>query len=149
MNGKRIGVAVVGVRGWSSRAHIPALQSLPDIDLLAVCAAHTETAQQAAERSQVPLAFHDYRELMSHPEVDLVTIAVGVPLHVTIAQAALEAGKHVFCEWLLAMDSAEAEILVLSQGGFRLVQKLVSSMEQISRESSRHGTLEVSGGLVG
>jgi predicted dehydrogenase len=40
--------------------------------------------------------------------VDLVVVTVKVPAHVELVRAALDAGKHVYCEWPLATTAAEA-----------------------------------------
>jgi predicted dehydrogenase len=40
--------------------------------------------------------------------VDLVVVTVKVPAHVELVRAALDAGKHVYCEWPLTTTAAEA-----------------------------------------
>lgn len=39
--------------------------------------------------------------MVRHPDVDMVCVITSVMHHHALAMAALEAGKHVFCEWLL------------------------------------------------
>jgi len=56
----------------------------------------------------VPLAFSDAEKLARHPEVDLVTVSVKVPDHYLPVMAAIEAGKHVYCEWPLGRNTDEA-----------------------------------------
>src|SRR5439155_12954573 len=46
--------------------------------------------------------------LARHPAVDLVTVSVKVPDHYRPVMAAIEAGKHVYCEWPLGRDTEEA-----------------------------------------
>src|SRR5215212_7744712 len=101
----RVGIIGASVRrGWGLNAHIPAIRELPDLTLQAVCTAHSETARESADAFGAPLAFSDYRELVEHPEIDLVTIAVRVPWHHEMVLAAVAAGKHVYCEWPLAFN---------------------------------------------
>ena len=47
-------------------------------------------------------------KLAQHPDVDLVTVCVNVPDHFTPVMAAIDAGKHVYSEWPLGRNSAEA-----------------------------------------
>ena len=111
MAAERIRVGIIGANvsyGWGTRAHIPAMQALPEFDLVAVCTTRKETAEETARRFGITLAFDDHRELVSHPDVDLVLVCVRVPGHHALVTAALEAGKHVFCEWPLGANTEQA-----------------------------------------
>ena len=111
----KIRVGMVGItpnRGFSSIAHMPALQALPDFEIVAVCTTRQETADAAAKHYGVPLAFADPVKLAQHPDVDLVTVCVKVPDHFTPVMAAIDAGKHVYSEWPLGRNTAEASKLL-------------------------------------
>jgi predicted dehydrogenase len=108
----RIRVGIVGLspnRGFASVAHIPALRGLPDFAITAVCTTRHESAEATARHFGIPLAFSDPVALARHPDVDLVTVTVKVPDHLSPVMAAIEAGKHVYCEWPLGRDTEEAE----------------------------------------
>lgn len=49
----------------------------------------------------------DYKELLANPDVDAVVIATPLFLHGPMAIAALEAGKHVYCEKAMAYSVGE------------------------------------------
>ena len=107
----KIGVGIIGANanyGWSKRAHLPALLSLPDFELAAVCTSRPETAEESKSFYGAKLAFHDYTEMSNHPDVDLVVVSVSVPAHYGMVTAGLQAGKHVFCEWPLGANTDEA-----------------------------------------
>jgi predicted dehydrogenase len=107
----KIRVGIVGAsasRGFASIAHIPALRSLPQFDIAAVCTTRQETAEAAAAEYGARLAFSDPEALARHSDVDLVTISVKVPDHYRPVMAAIAAGKHVYCEWPLGRDTDEA-----------------------------------------
>jgi predicted dehydrogenase len=107
----KIRVGIVGVspsRGFASIAHIPALQVLPEFEISAVCTTRQDSAEAAARHFAIPLAFSDPEKLARHPEVDLVTVSVKVPDHYRPVMAAIEAGKHVYCEWPLGRNTDEA-----------------------------------------
>jgi predicted dehydrogenase len=95
-------------RGFGSIAHIPALRTLPQLKIAAVCTARQETAEAAARHYGVSFAFSDPEQLARHPDVDLVTVSVKVPDHHRPVMAAIAAGKHVYCEWPLGRDSGKA-----------------------------------------
>jgi len=103
-------VAFIGAGGrWGPNAHGPVLQKVPEINLHAVCTAHADTAQAAAEKYGVKKAYSDVKVMGADPQVEAALVAVRVPAHYKITMDALEAGKHVYCEWPLGANTREAE----------------------------------------
>jgi predicted dehydrogenase len=115
MTRQRFKVGIVGLqpgRSWAARAHIPALHALSDsYEIVGVANTSLASAQKAAAETGLPRAFANVAELIAAPEVDIVVVTVKVPHHLEIVKAALEAGKHVYCEWPLGNGLAEAEEL--------------------------------------
>lgn len=103
-------VAVIGL-GFGAAAHVPALQYLPETEIVGVCARRPERAHLVAAQHRIKLVTTDYRELIRHPDVDAVIIATPPHLHHSMAIAALEAGKHVLLEKPMARSLAEARDL--------------------------------------
>lgn len=111
MKDGKIRVGVIGVhpeRGWAMTAHIPALQSLSDYELVAITNSHAQLGQQAAKKFSIPNAVQHHLDLVRRPDIDLVVVTVKVPHHFALASAALKAGKSVYCEWPLGRDVSEA-----------------------------------------
>lgn len=112
---KRIRVGIVGLqvgRSWAARAHVPALRSLEeDFEIVGVANSSLASAEAAAAAVGIPKAFASVKELVSAPDIDLVTVTVRVPEHLKIVTAAINRGKHVYCEWPLGNGLAEAEAL--------------------------------------
>ena len=106
----RVGLIGAGGR-WGPRAHVPALQGVPETELYAVCTAHAETAQAAADKFGVECAYGSDKALNADKRVEAVAVAVRVPAHYELSKNAIEAGKHVFCEWPLGANTKEAEEL--------------------------------------
>jgi predicted dehydrogenase len=105
----RLGLIGASVKGtWSSRSHLPAVQTSSDVELTAVCTTRADSAEAARRAWGARLAFDDWRKMIASPEIDAVAIVVRVPSHYPPAKAALEAGKHVYCEWPLGRTTAEA-----------------------------------------
>jgi len=119
---KTIGVGLIGAsvdRGqgtnahlpWARVAHVPAIRALEQFHLVAVGTTKPETAEAAKDFYSASYGFSDSRELIEHPEVDLVVVSVRVPHHYDLVRTALDAGKHVYCEWPLALTAAQARDL--------------------------------------
>jgi predicted dehydrogenase len=119
---RRLKVAVTGAglkhspdgrEGWAVRAHVPALQALPDLfEVVAVCTTRMETARASAEHFGVPHAYASVEDMLRElPEIDIVCVSARPVHHHRIASAALRAGKHVYCEQPLGISTAQAEEL--------------------------------------
>ncbi len=111
---KQIKVGVVGAnaeRSWAKDSHIPAIRQLPGVSLSAVATRGEASAKAAAESFGATHWFADAPSLCRSDAVDLVAICVKVPEHEAVIRAALEAGKHVYCEWPLGRSAAEAQRL--------------------------------------
>jgi predicted dehydrogenase len=121
----RLGIIGANINyGWGSRAHLPALAHMPEYEVLALCTAHPETAQESAKQFGVPLAFHRHEDLLQHPDIDAVAVVVRVPLHYGLTMDVLRAGKHVYTEWPLGANLREAQEmadLARSQGVYTMV----------------------------
>jgi predicted dehydrogenase len=118
----RLGLIGASVRGtWSSRSHLPALKAASEVELTAVCTTRADSAAAARHEWGARLAFSDWREMIASPEIDAVAVVVRVPSHYAPTKAALEAGKHVYCEWPLGRTTAEAEELAALAGARGLV----------------------------
>jgi predicted dehydrogenase len=147
----RIGVGIIGVnstRGWAASAHIPALRSLPArYEIRALSTTREESARQAALSFGVERAFSSSTALIEDPSVDLVVVTVKVPEHHRLVRAAIEAGKHVYCEWPLGKTAGEAaEMSELASTG-----PLHAAVGLQARMSPEIGYLRelVTGGYVG
>ena len=145
---KPIGVGIIGASpgtGWAAATHIPALRALPQYDLRAVATSRAESARRAAAEWDVD-AFDDPRQLIAHPGVDLIVVAVKVPDHHELVTQALAAGKMVFSEWPLGVDLAQAEDLAARAAiaGVPTVIGLQARFDPVIahlRELVRHGYL--------
>ncbi len=94
-----------------------------------------------------PEPFHDYRELLSRKDINAVYIAVPLFKHFEVTKAALEAGKHVFCEKSLVFTPEEVHQLrelhkkypnQLIQTG---LQRRYSQVYQVARQMIEKGML--------
>ncbi len=111
MANAKIRLGIIGAnahRGWASRAHLPAAAASPDVELTAVCTTRQESAEESARKFGARLAFHDYREMLAHRDIDAVAVVLRVPAHYEPTMAAIEAGKHVYTEWPLGQTTAQA-----------------------------------------
>jgi predicted dehydrogenase len=82
-------------------------------DVVAVCDVHRAHAERAKEKHFAKAdIYDDYRPLLDRKDIEAVTIGTPDHWHTTIALAALEAGKHVYCEKPLTLTIDEGKQLV-------------------------------------
>lgn len=91
---------------------MPAFQSDPRCQVVAICASTRARARTVADRLDIAQAFGDWRAVIASPEVAAVSIAVPPALQPEIAIAAARAHKHVFCEKPLALNHADAQMML-------------------------------------
>jgi len=115
MNKQKIRIGFIGLNPdshWAAAAHLPALRSLSDdFEIIGVANRSYESSKKTAQSLNLPLAFKDAQSLVSSNEIDLVVVTVKVPYHFELVSAALNAGKHVFCEWPLGNGLGEGRKL--------------------------------------
>lgn len=146
-NQVRLGFVGANVKSkWGIEGHFPAVQACPDVEMTAVCTTNPVSAEEARVAFGARLAFSDYREMVTSPEIDAVVVCVRVPSHHPITIAALAAGKHVYTEWPLGRTIAEAEemaALARAKGLKTAVglQSRVTPALQYAREMIESGSL--------
>ena len=108
----RIRVGLVGASidpwAWATTAHVPALQSLPEYELVAIASRSQARADAVAAEFGVPRAYGDYREMVESPDLDLICVSTSSAYHHALVLPAIDAGKHIFCEWPFGTTLGEA-----------------------------------------
>jgi predicted dehydrogenase len=113
---RKLRVGIVGAGGIVRQRHLPGLQALPQVEVVAVCNSSKESARQVAKDFHIPDVMDDWAELIDRPDLDIIWVGTPPVLHAPITISALEAGKHVFCQGRMAMNIAEArEMLAAAQ----------------------------------
>jgi len=108
----RFNVAVLGA-GAIGLDHLSSFKAHPAVTLAAVADTSLQRAQDAADLHGVPFVTSDYREVVTRPEIDIVSIALPNYLHAPVGLAALKAGKHVMIDKPMATNARDAERLVI------------------------------------
>src|SRR5690606_22943358 len=91
-----LGVAIVGT-GMIGAVHRRAAV-LAGAVVRGVAASSPERAREVAQAWGVPRGYGDIEDVIADPQVQVVHVCTPNHLHRPMAQAALEAGKHVVCE---------------------------------------------------
>jgi predicted dehydrogenase len=107
-----IRVGMVGIGNWAKHGHVRVLNLLPEYELSVIYSQRPYAAEQAAKEYGFKHVASSLKELVNHPEVDLVVVLTTAPQHEEAARAAIAAGKNVYCEWPLTPSTAISEELI-------------------------------------
>lgn len=113
---KSIKLGLIGCGRVTETRHLPALQHLPDADVVAVADINPDRLRWVADQFQIRHRYTDYLALLKDTAIQAVGVCVPAQFHVGVALAALEAGKHLFIEKPLALNLDESERLMRRAG---------------------------------
>jgi len=116
-----VNIGFIGT-GTQGQTLLQRLVRIPGVRVAAVCDVyppHLARGQQMAGPHAA--TYRDYRKLLERKDIDAVIIATPLHLHAPMTIDALQAGKHVFCEKLMAYSIDEARRMV-----------------QVARETGKH-----------
>ena len=104
--------AVVGCdgQGWSDLGNI---SSHPNVNVTAICDVDTSRMSKAAAKFPNARKYQDWRELLANEgdKIDSLQVAIPDHMHASVSIAAMELGKHVYCEKPLAHEISEARAM--------------------------------------
>lgn len=149
--GPPVSVAVIGL-GTHGRTLLANLARQPGVNVAAVCDTYAPFLTRARDHAPRAVGLADYRQVLERADVQAVIIATPTHLHREVAVAALQAGKHTYCEAPLAHTIEEAraiaraarEAKVLFQGG---LQNRANPQHQHVNKFVRGGALGKVAGL--
>ena len=139
---KNLQVGIIGASaetGWARESHVPAVQALSGLELGAVVTTSQSSADKAAKAFSARAGYGSAEELFADPAIDVVTVAVKVPDHHDLVLGALNAGKHVYCEWPLSPTLPQAEELAEAarKAGVRVALGLQARFNPAARAAAR------------
>lgn len=113
---RKIGIAVVGIGGVSTRDVLPAIKKCAFTRLTGLVSSSTSKLRTTGERFDVPVSgqytYDDFDRIADNSNIDLVYIALPNALHADYTIRAARAGKHVLCEKPMAVSVDECEAMI-------------------------------------
>lgn len=104
-------VGIIGCGKIAQVRHIPEYLANPETEIAGYFDLNAQRARElaAAHGGKV---YGTYREMLTDPEIDAVSVCTTNATHAEIAVAALRAGKHVLCEKPMGSTLEECEAMV-------------------------------------
>lgn len=104
---EKVKLGIIGTGGISG-SHMASYAKNPNVELYAFCDINEDVLNAKADQYGVTRRYTDYNEMLKLEELDAVDICAWNSVHAPAAIAALNAGKHVFCEKPMASNLADA-----------------------------------------
>jgi len=149
-----LNVAVWGLGRHARNRILPVLFSMEKINLIGVCSRDGEVVKKCAEQWDC-YGWTKPEKMLNSIEVDVVYIATPIGTHFSLAEQAIEADKHVWCEKPLTCNYGDTQTLVslsekksktlaesfmyLHHPQFQRVKKFINNSKQIRSVICRFG----------
>jgi scyllo-inositol 2-dehydrogenase (NAD+) len=102
----KLGIGVVGV-GEMGRRHAENLRRLvSEAQLIAIADLDGARAAKVAAELEIEHSYNDFEAMLERRDIQAVVIATPDKFHTDAVQAAARAGKNIFCEKPLGLDTA-------------------------------------------
>jgi predicted dehydrogenase len=108
MSVDHVRIGFIGAGGIARQRHLPGLRAIDGVELVAVANRTRASGERVAAEWGFRHVHDDWQEIIARPDIDAVFIATPPYLHFEATLAALDAGKHVFCQARMARTYAEA-----------------------------------------
>jgi len=112
---EKVKLALIGCGNVGQVVHLPILQKMSDVEIVAVVDPDKRKAKAVADRAGVPHYFTSLEDLLNNPiseEIQAIDICTPTDTHRPLAIAALAAGKDVLVEKPIARTAKEAKDMV-------------------------------------
>ncbi len=107
-----IRIGLLGAGNFATSTLLPAIKQVGGAEMVVACAANGSHARYAAARFGFQSCTTDEQEILGNPAVNTVVVSTRHHLHASQVIAALNSGKHVFCEKPLCLNVAELAAIV-------------------------------------
>lgn len=104
---EKFNLALIGISNFLKAVHLPILKKLENVKIGAIYNKTGFKSKNLAEQIDCKFITSDYQEILSAKEINVVFITTQHSNHSDLALRALAAGKHVFVEKPLAINTEQ------------------------------------------
>ncbi len=127
---RTMNVGIIGT-GFGGLVQLPAFLGMPDIRVAGIASAHPERAAAIGRKHDISHIFTSPLELITCPDIDIVSIATPQATHEMFVQACIQAGKSVLCEKPFTLNSLQAKKLLAAAGTREIVHGIDFEFRQL------------------
>ncbi len=105
---KKVRIGVIGV-GQIGKQHLENYSRIPGVEVAAIADIDKPEARRVGKLHGIPSVYFEAFELLARKDIEAVDVCLHNNLHMPYSVAALQAGKHVYCEKPMAGAFRDAE----------------------------------------
>jgi predicted dehydrogenase len=113
---KKLGIALVGLGGYSSGQLAPALQHTKNCYLAGIVTGTPAKAEDWSKKYNIPQKniynYKNFDEIANNKDIDIVYVVLPVAMHKEYTIRAARAGKHVICEKPMALNANDCREMI-------------------------------------
>jgi predicted dehydrogenase len=114
--GKKLGIALVGLGGYSGGQLAPALQHTKNCYLAGIVTGTPAKAEDWSKKYNIPQKniynYQNFDEIAGNKDIDIVYVVLPVSMHKEYTIRAARAGKHVICEKPMALNANDCREMI-------------------------------------
>jgi predicted dehydrogenase len=107
----KIRIGVIGV-GQIGKHHLNNYQKVEGAELVAIADINEAELSRVSETYKITDKYTDFRKLLQRDDIEAVDVCLHNNFHMPVTVAALQAGKHVYCEKPMAGTYVDAVTMV-------------------------------------
>ncbi|UCC63891.1 MAG: Gfo/Idh/MocA family oxidoreductase, partial [Anaerolineae bacterium] len=145
--GRRVHIGIIGV-GQIGKHHLDIYQQhVGDAEIVAIADINEAEARRVSEMYDIPNLYTDFRQLLQRDDIEAVDVCLHNNLHMPVTVAALEAGKHVYCEKPMAGAYCDAEVMY--RAAKELDRKLSIQINSLFAKETKAARVLIDEGFLG
>jgi predicted dehydrogenase len=143
---RKIRVGVIGV-GQIGKHHLNNYQNIEGAEVVAIADIAEAEAKRVSEKYNIPNVYTNFRDLLKRDDIEAVDVCLHNNFHSPVTIAALQAGKHVFCEKPMAGAYRDAELMY--QAAQKTGKKLSIQLRNIFSKETKAAKELIDAGELG
>src|SRR5450759_4840588 len=139
-------ICIAGV-GQIGKYHLSNYAKIPEAEVVAICDIDVPELNRVVGLHHISATYTDFRDLLAREDIEAVDVCLHNNLHMPVTVAALEAGKHVYCE--KPMAGAYRDALTMYQTAQAKGLKISIQLNTLFANETRAAKAVIDAGLLG
>ena len=142
----KIRIGCIGV-GQIGKVHLNNYVKIPGAEIVAIADIDEVELNRVADVYDIPNKYTNFRALLGRDDIQAVDVCLHNNLHMPVTVAALEAGKHVYCEKPMAGSYTDAKKMIETAQELKL--KLAIQSRWLFLDETRAARSLIEQGMLG